>query len=121
MRVTCKHCGGAHPAFDCKKSTGRENKPVANGDVPAASLGLVDRATSAKQAVDTNSERRENEGFGSFTSKNVSGTTSAGTVGNEDRQPIPKRKRGRPRIIIDMRAYKAAKQREYRERKKNAE
>lgn len=57
MRVTCKHCGGAHPAFECrKKSTEPKNKPVANGVVPAARLDHTDSAVRAKRAVGTNSE-----------------------------------------------------------------
>lgn len=136
MRVTCKHCGGAHPAFECRKrstATGKDRLTRVGSqetDRSGSRPGLVEarlpqHATEKPQAgtqalpVDTNSEHRENEGFGAFTSKNVPATTSAGTVGNEDRQPIPKRARGRPRTIADMRAYKAMKQREYRERKKN--
>lgn len=42
-----------------------------------------------------------------------------GLVAGSNPAATTKRKRGRPRTITDMQAYKAAKQREYRERKKN--
>jgi hypothetical protein len=160
----CKeHCGGAHPAYECrKKSTAALMEVQEEGLVERQAIGglnPVSRASLRKLSVkagtqalpvDTNSEHRENEGFGIFTSKNVSATTSAGTVGNKDRQTnssasllkgssgiglaspakvldaeaanikdahTPKRGRGRPKTITDMRAYKREKMREYRSRK----
>lgn len=65
--------------------------------------------------IDTNSSM---DGLG-YDPSSVALTTSAGTVGNKDRQPIPKRGRVRPRTITDMKVYKAMKKREYRARKKN--
>lgn len=93
FRSSRAHCGGDHPAFDCKKSTA------------AGTQALPVDANSCRDSVRLYPQLSDP-------------TTSAGTVGNEDRQPIPKRARGRPRTITDMRSYKAAKQREYRERKK---
>lgn len=32
MRVTCKHCGGAHPAFECRKKKSGANVALASND-----------------------------------------------------------------------------------------
>ena len=50
---------GWKPARLAKRSTERKNKPVANGDAPAVSLGPEDRASGAKQAVDTSRVRKK--------------------------------------------------------------
>jgi len=80
--------------------------------------GRFGEAGTQALPVDTNTRVEDNVGSRLLMSE-APETTSAGTVGYKDRQPIPKRGRGRPRTITDMRAYKAMKQREYRARKKN--
>lgn len=52
MRVTCKHCGGPHPAFECrkKKSTGQLDKSGKSGEGYHV-LPVVRRPVDANQPV----------------------------------------------------------------------
>lgn len=108
LRVTCKHCGGSHPAFYCKKSTG----------VVSAKSAVPKKAVGSSLPVDTNSSaslRKDCAGIGLASPAKVLGAEAA----NIKDAHTPKRGRGRPRTITDMKVYKAMKQREYRARKKN--
>lgn len=128
MRVTCKYCGGPHPAFECRKesvqavsstvdevekvavrsrpSLGRTISTAEKSGSPKAqheALGNVAGVTQVagsgvsppvtRQAgtqalpVDTNSKREECVGGQNFIPPPPFSTTSAGMVGNEDRQP----------------------------------
>lgn len=131
FRGSTENCGGAHPAYECrKKSTAARmdvhdmRTSVSSGGVRQSTGSFSGASRAAEPAgtqalpVDTNSEVNDMVESKVAPARDTA-TTSAGTVGNKDRQTIPKRGRGRPRTITDMASYKAMKQREYRARKKN--
>jgi hypothetical protein len=128
MMTTCKHCGGAHPVWECKrpvtKSTAARKDVLRQVDrLPhKAAIGeFGHRPPQEREAgtqalpVDTNLGVGS-EGFLPFTSKPASCTAPDRRARDKDDQPIPKRKVGRPKFITDLKAYKAMKQKEYRKK-----
>ena len=80
----CEKCGFLHYRTDpCRKPKSDGVAHPVEQRSPKPRVASSNLATIAK----SNSASRENEGFNPLTSKNASGTTSAGTVGNEDRRP----------------------------------
>lgn len=126
LRVTCKHCGGSHPAFYCKKST------AARKDVQAKAKGgsFVHKGETQSDgnSVAQSGERPPAGGRSGVQIPPTAGTQalpvdtnvaqeSYGAEGLRPCEAPTKRGRGRPRTITDMKVYKAMKQREYRARK----
>jgi hypothetical protein len=123
MRITCKHCGGAHPAWECKRPVTKSTAALtevphsAHAQQPTerGTPGLRNLAGTQALPVDTNPVVGS-DGFSPFTSKPASCTAPDRRAGDKDDQPIPKHKVGRPKFITDLKAYKAMKQKEYRKK-----
>lgn len=110
MRVTCKHCGGPHPAFECRKKSGgnRAAEPAATPDRSTAAreadvLGRQETASLALKhskrskavsngrisalPVDTNSSGEAHPPMVREMDVPAFTTSLAGAEGNKDRQP----------------------------------
>lgn len=104
MRITCKHCGGDHPVWECKRpatkstvakitspdGTGLDNSTVGvGGSLRGSTPKLPVSETTAGKAlpVDTNPGVGR-EGFPPFTSRPTCVTASDRRAGDKDDQPI---------------------------------
>lgn len=52
MRVTCKHCGGPHPAFECRKKSGSPKGSVAAQSADAQYYAATSRTLSTAARKD---------------------------------------------------------------------
>lgn len=114
MRITCPNCGGAHPAWDCRRPATKSTaaRKDVRGSAPhqqpteRGEPGLRNLAGTQALPVDTNTADAEK-------SANLTRGVTAGETA-----PIQKRPRGRPRIHPDRKAYKAQWERDKRKRLK---
>lgn len=140
MRVECPNCGGAHPAWDCKrpatKSTAAQKVVLEVQATPKeprqGRVSLEPKKSRTRMASDVRSVKAGTQALPVDTNSNpvqdakaLTANTEA-TVAPEPAQgvqiprpgPPTKRPRGRPRIHPDRKAYKAQWERDKRKRMK---
>lgn len=110
MKVWCTHCGGQHPAWDCKASDRKKAEWAARSKpIPGGAGTWVKPPPKESSEGSSAVEQR-------VARAHVAGSSPAPR--SKEQPAADSGKRGRPKIHPDRKAYKAQKERERRAKKK---